>query len=62
MTDNRSMFEVSAEWMKTCGKGDEAKAFPVIRTWEVRLLPFAELDLGDGRSWEVCTAWRGRFI
>jgi hypothetical protein len=62
MTKTEAMFEVSAEWMKACGYGDEAKAFPVIRTWDARLLPFAELDMGNGRTWDVCTEWRGRFI
>lgn len=57
-----SLFEVSADWMKATGKGDEAKTFPVLRSWMAGHLPFAELALGDGRKWEVCTAWRGRFV
>lgn len=57
------MFEVSAEWMKACGRGHEAKAFPVLRTWVTwNGVPFAALDLGDGTEWIVLTAWRGRFI
>lgn len=55
-------FEVSAEWMKACGKGDEAKVFDVIRTYDRRLIPFADLDEGNGRVWTVITEWRGRFI
>jgi hypothetical protein len=57
------MFEVSAAWMKASGRGNEAKAFPVLRTWVARNgLPFAALDLGDGAEWIVITSWRGRFI
>jgi hypothetical protein len=55
-------FEVSGDWLKACGFGDEAKVFPVIRTWMAGPLPFALLDMGNGRTWEVCTAWRGRFV
>ncbi len=61
-TETRPMFEVSADWMKACGYGNEAKAFPVIRSWEVRLWPFVEVDMGNGRTWELNAEWRGRFI
>ena len=62
MTDNRPMFEVSADWMKACGMGEEAKAFPVIRSYDLRLVPFADLDLGGGRVFTVITSWRGRYV
>ena len=64
ITPPRAMFEVSASWLKACGYGDgnSAKAYPVLRTWDARLLPFATLDMGNGRTWDVCTEWRGRFI
>jgi len=57
-----SFFEVSASWMKACGKGDEAKVFPVLRSWMAGHLPFVEVELEDGRKWEVCAEWRGRFV
>ena len=28
------MFTVSAEWMKACGKGNEARTFPIVRVDE----------------------------
>lgn len=55
-------FEVSADWMKACGYGDAATVFPVIRSYMAGHLPFAVLDMGNGRTWEVCAEWRGRFI
>ncbi len=54
-------FEVSADWMKACGLGDEAKAFNVIRSYERGFLPFVDLDR-DGIEWTVCAEWRGRYI
>ena len=59
---NENRFEVSADWMKACGKGDAAASFPVVRTYMAGHLPFAVLDMGNGHTWEVCAAWRGRFI
>lgn len=58
----KGYFEVSADWMKACGKGDEAKAFPVIHSYMAGHLPFVDLDMGNGRTWTVCAEWRGRFI
>lgn len=55
------MYEVSAEWMKACGKGDQAKVFRVIRSYELGGWVFADLD-DDGRVWTVMTAWRGRYV
>lgn len=55
-------FEVSADWMKACGKGDKAKAFPVIRSWMAGHMPFVAVRLEDGRDWELNAEWRGRFI
>jgi hypothetical protein len=56
------MYEVSAEWMKACGKGDEAKVFRVIRSYEAGGWPFVVLDEGEGREWIVMAAWRGRYV
>ncbi len=60
MTDG--YFEVSAAWMKACGRGDEAKTFPVVRMWMAGHLPFVAVRLDDGREWELCAEWRGRFV
>ena len=57
-----AFFEVSAEWMAACGKGNSAKVFPVVRSWMARHLPFVTLDMGNGHTWDVCAEWRGRFI
>ena len=55
-------FEVSASWMKACGYGDTAKVFDVVRSYMSGHLPFVDLDLGNGQTWTVCAAWRGRFV
>ena len=59
--ESQMLFEVSADWMKACGKGNEAKRFRVIRTWDAGLLAFAELD-DNGHPWTVNTEWRGKFV
>jgi ribosomal protein L37E len=62
----RRMFEVSADWMKACGFGEEAKVYPVISEYERGGYLFAELDRGNyatlGTTWTVNTNWRGRFV
>lgn len=55
-------YEVSAQWMKACGYGEEAKAFPVIRTYMAGHLPFVVVRLDNGRAWDLCAEWRGKFI
>lgn len=55
-------FEVSAHWMRACGRGDVATVFPVTRTWMAGHLPFVAVRLPDGREWELCAEWRGRFV
>jgi hypothetical protein len=54
-------YEVSAAWMKACGKGTEAKVFPIHRV-RGRLPGGAiVLDVLDGeRLWTVIHPWRGR--
>ena len=64
MTQDEGFFEVSADWLKATGMGDgaEAKTFPVTRAWVAGNLPFVAVRLDDGREWELCAAWRGRFV
>jgi hypothetical protein len=59
---SEGQFRVSAEWMKATGQGEEAKTFPVVRSYMSGHLPFAELDLGNGRTWTVCAEWRGEYV
>ncbi len=56
-----NFYEVSAEWMRACGKGTEAKVFPIHRV-RGRLLGGAlVVDVLDGdRLWTVIHPWRGR--
>ena len=58
---NANFYEVSAEWMRACGKGTEAKVFPIHRV-RGRLLGGAlVVDVLDGdRLWTVIHPWRGR--
>lgn len=55
-------FEVSGEWLKACGYGDAAKAFPVLRSYDRGMMAFVDLDMGEGRVWTVNAEWRGRFV
>lgn len=55
-------YEVSAAWMKACGKGDEARVYPVLRSYELGGMPFVDVDEGYGRVWVINAAWRGRFV
>ena len=55
-------FEVSASWMQACGKGQEAKTFPVRSTYMSGHLPFAVLEDGTVAGWVVNAEWRGRFV
>lgn len=60
------IFEVSAAWMKACGKGAQARAFPVLEVQETRAADdfFSKmfvLDIGDGRQWVVAQG-RGRLL
>lgn len=62
--DKPVWFEVKMNWLHACGHRhyDKATAFQVIRTWDAGMMAFAELDMGDGRTWQVNTEWRGRFV
>lgn len=63
MEKNR-LYEVSAAWMKACGKGDAAKTFYVKKAHPpVRGLSYVELiDPETGGTWSVIAEWRGRFL
>lgn len=61
----KTQFEVSAAWMKSCGLGSEAKVFPVLRTQHYpkaadwcAVMVIVERD---GREWTVAQG-RGKFI
>lgn len=55
-------YEVKAEWMKACGKGDSAKVYNVARVLGSNgHMTAIELDVGNGRVWTVIAEWRGRF-
>jgi hypothetical protein len=51
-------YEVSAEWMWACGRGDTATRFTVVRLRGI----VAELDVGERKPWTVIVPWRGRMI
>jgi hypothetical protein len=55
-------YEVSAEWMKACGRGDKAKVFPVLRINGNGNITAVVVDLGNGREWTLIAEWRGRFV
>ena len=54
-------YEVSAQWMKACGFGDQARVFDVIRTYQAGPMIMVVVD-HDGRPWELIASWRGRFV
>lgn len=61
----QQFFEVSADWMRACGFGEEARVFPVLRVYKRGGLNFADLDapnFSDSKPWPVITNWRGRFV
>jgi hypothetical protein len=58
------MFTVSAEWMKACGKGEEAKSFPIVSEQEFIRSPkgfhiFYKLEVSPGYTW-IVAACRGK--
>jgi hypothetical protein len=58
-------FEVSAEWMKACGKGNSAKVFDVVRTVAEGRNGLTVIEISDpdtGRLWQVIPQWRGRYV
>lgn len=55
-------YEVSAEWMAACGYGNEARVFPVERSWMAGGWPIIAVRLDNGREWVIMAAWRGRFV
>jgi hypothetical protein len=61
MSQNEGRFEVSAAWMKACGKGEAAKVFPCKQIYIKGGLTFADLD-DNGHTWTVIADWRGRFV
>ena len=51
-------FTVKAAWMQSCGRGNKARSFPIIRTEHYAgVSPFFSrfyvLDMGNGREWTV---------
>ena len=54
-------YEVSVDWLKACGMGEEARVFPVIRSWKASWTTMAELDTPNG-PWIVLANWRGRYV
>jgi hypothetical protein len=54
-------YEVSAQWMKDCGFGSEAKVFKVIKTYRAGLLSMVVVDR-DGQPWTLVSTWRGWFV
>lgn len=58
-------YEVSAEWMKACGKGTRARRYPVVRVYGQSGWTFVQLkddDSFDGEPWVVLANWRGKFV
>ena len=57
-------YEVSADWLKATGNGngEQAQAFPVVRSYMAGHLPMVTVRLDNGREWDVIASWRGRFI
>jgi hypothetical protein len=59
-------FEISGQWMKACGKGDQPLVVPV-KSIETNMIGGKGFDalltvtMPDGREWQ-CFAARGRFI
>ncbi len=56
-------YEVKASWMHSCGRGLNAKVYPVLSVSStIRGMTAVTLDLGNGRTWVVIAEWRGRFV
>jgi hypothetical protein len=56
-------YEISAEWMNACGKGDKAKLVEVLSATNSHPhMTALTVDMGDGRTWTVIAEWRGRFV
>ena len=56
------LFEVSAVWMKACGKGEDAKVFSVVRSYMAGHMPFVVVREDNGHEWVVNAEWRGKFV
>lgn len=60
-------FEVSAEWMKACGRGNEPGVFEIIREYKrgnwtfIDVVDWVAPD-GTVYTWTILTNWRGRFV
>lgn len=61
--NNANFVTVTAEWMKACGKGEEAKTFPIhrIRGRTPGGAVIIEVIEPDWRIWTVILPWRGKF-
>lgn len=61
--DNANFVTVTAEWMRACGKGTEAKTFPIhaIRGRTPGGAVVVEVVETEGRLWTVILPWRGQF-
>lgn len=62
---NETHFEVSAEWMKTCGRGGTPKVFRILPD-ETRIAPcgdrfYSVIDDATGLRWVVWSI-RGRLV
>ncbi len=62
--ETEGYYEVSADWLKACGygNGEQAKVFPVVRSWMAAHLPMVTVKLDDGREWDLIASWRGRYV
>jgi hypothetical protein len=56
-------YEISGQWMKACGKGDQPKVVRVISASNNHpTMTALTVDMGDGHTWTVIAEWRGRFV
>lgn len=60
---NANFVEISADWMIACGKGNEARTFPIHSIRGRTPGGAVVVDVVDNNvKWTVILPWRGKFV